>query len=146
MKILFYGHAGIKIEDRITLLIDPWLNDNPLATMKADEVTKADYIIATHNHADHVDVRVHQREVDEEYLDDGAHPGDGGANGGADDAGFGDGRVDAALRSEFGKQAVGDLVGAAAFGDTHADAEDALVAGHLLVQGLVQAISQQQSP
>ena len=55
MKILFYGHAGIKIEDRITLLIDPWLNDNPLATMKADEVTKADYIIATHNHADHVD-------------------------------------------------------------------------------------------
>ena len=54
MKIQFYGHAGVKIEDDLILLIDPWLNDNPLAIMKADEVTKADYIIATHNHFDHV--------------------------------------------------------------------------------------------
>ena len=54
MKIKFYGHAGVKIEDDLVLLIDPWLNDNPLATMKADDITKADYIIATHNHFDHV--------------------------------------------------------------------------------------------
>ena len=53
MKIKFYGHAGIKIEDDLVLLIDPWLNDNPLATMKAEDITKADYIIATHNHFDH---------------------------------------------------------------------------------------------
>ena len=54
MKIKFYGHAGVKIEDDLVLLIDPWLNDNPLATMKTDDITKADYIIATHNHFDHV--------------------------------------------------------------------------------------------
>ena len=54
MKITFYGHAGIKIEDDLVLLIDPWLNDNPLATMKAEDITKADYIIATHNHFDHI--------------------------------------------------------------------------------------------
>ena len=54
MKIKFYGHAGIKIEDDLVLLIDPWLDDNPLATMKAEDITKADYIIATHNHFDHV--------------------------------------------------------------------------------------------
>ncbi len=54
MKIQFYGHAGIKIEDNIILLIDPWLNDNPLATIKAEDISKADYIIATHNHFDHV--------------------------------------------------------------------------------------------
>ena len=54
MKIKFYGHAGVKIEDDLIILIDPWLNDNPLATIKAEEIIKADYIIATHNHFDHV--------------------------------------------------------------------------------------------
>ena len=54
MKIHYYGHAGVKIEDDLIILIDPWLNDNPLVAMKADEVMKADYIIATHNHFDHV--------------------------------------------------------------------------------------------
>ena len=54
MKIQYYGHAGIKIEDDLIILIDPWLNDNPLATIKAEEIVKADYIIATHNHFDHV--------------------------------------------------------------------------------------------
>ena len=54
MKIQFYGHAGVKIEDDLVVLIDPWLNDNPLATIKAENITKADYIIATHNHFDHV--------------------------------------------------------------------------------------------
>ena len=51
MKIQFYGHAGIKIEDNLVILIDPWLNDNPLATIRAKDITKADYIIATHNHS-----------------------------------------------------------------------------------------------
>ena len=55
MKIQFYGHAGVKIEDDLIILIDPWLNDNPLATIKAKEISGADYIIATHNHSDHVD-------------------------------------------------------------------------------------------
>ena len=55
MKIQYYGHAGVKIEDDLIILIDPWLNDNPTATMKAEEIGKADYIIATHNHSDHVD-------------------------------------------------------------------------------------------
>ena len=54
MKIQYYGHAGIKIEDDLVLLIDPWLNDNPLATIKAEDITKAEYIFATHNHFDHV--------------------------------------------------------------------------------------------
>ena len=54
MKIQFLGHAGIKIEDNLIILIDPWLDDNPLATIKAKDIIKADYIIATHNHFDHV--------------------------------------------------------------------------------------------
>jgi len=54
MKIHFYGHSGIKIEDNIVLLIDPWVSENPLASIDVENITKADYIIATHNHFDHV--------------------------------------------------------------------------------------------
>ena len=54
MKIHYLGHSGISIEDKLTVLIDPWLNDNPLAKIKAEKIIKADYIIATHNHFDHV--------------------------------------------------------------------------------------------
>ena len=54
MKIQFYGHAGVKIEDDLVLLIDPWLDDNPIAKIKSTDITKANYIIATHNHFDHV--------------------------------------------------------------------------------------------
>ena len=54
MKIQFYGHSGVKIEDDLVILIDPWLNDNPLAIIKAEDITNVDYIIATHNHFDHV--------------------------------------------------------------------------------------------
>ena len=55
MKIHFFGHSGILLEDKLTVLIDPWLNNNPLAKIKAENIIKADYIIATHNHSDHVD-------------------------------------------------------------------------------------------
>ena len=54
MKIQYLGHSGISIEDNLTILVDPWLNNNPLAKIKAESITKADYIIATHNHFDHV--------------------------------------------------------------------------------------------
>ena len=54
MKIHFLGHSGISIQDNLTILIDPWLNDNPLAKIKAGSITNANYIIATHNHFDHV--------------------------------------------------------------------------------------------
>ena len=54
MKIQYLSHSGILIEDNLTILIDPWMNDNPLAKTKAENITKADYIIAAHNHFDHV--------------------------------------------------------------------------------------------
>ncbi len=54
MKIQYLGHSGISIEDNLTILIDPWLNDNPLAKIKAESLTKVDCIVATHNHFDHV--------------------------------------------------------------------------------------------
>ena len=52
MKIHYFSHSGISLEDKLTILIDPWLNDNPIAKIKAENITIADYIIATHNHFD----------------------------------------------------------------------------------------------
>ena len=42
MEIQFLGHAGIKIEDDKIIYIDPWLNDNPLAKIKAEEILKVE--------------------------------------------------------------------------------------------------------
>ncbi len=60
MKITFYGHAclGIQIKD-IHILIDPFISGNPKASHINIETLKADYILLTHAHQDHIlDVEV----------------------------------------------------------------------------------------
>ena len=55
MKITFYGHAslGIQIDDT-NILVDPFITGNPKASgINIDEL-KADYILVTHAHQDHV--------------------------------------------------------------------------------------------
>lgn len=55
MKITFYGHAclGIQIED-IHILVDPFITGNPKASHIDIETLKADYILLTHAHQDHI--------------------------------------------------------------------------------------------
>jgi len=56
IKIKFLGHAGFKItslEGKI-LFIDPWLSGNPLAPVSVDEIDKADFVLVTHDHFDHM--------------------------------------------------------------------------------------------
>lgn len=60
MKITFYGHAsfGIEINGK-HLVIDPFITGNPLAKNIDINSVKADYILLTHAHQDHVlDVEV----------------------------------------------------------------------------------------
>jgi L-ascorbate metabolism protein UlaG (beta-lactamase superfamily) len=53
-KLTYYSHAAWKIETEGTsILIDPFLDDNPTSPVKSKDV-KADYIIITHAHGDHV--------------------------------------------------------------------------------------------
>ncbi len=54
IKLTWLGHATWSIEtDSGVILLDPFLNDNPSATAKADEV-KADLILVSHGHGDHI--------------------------------------------------------------------------------------------
>ncbi|OEK08639.1 hydrolase [Flavivirga aquatica] len=55
MKITFYGHAslGIQIND-INILVDPFISANPKASEINIDTLKADYILVTHAHQDHI--------------------------------------------------------------------------------------------
>ncbi len=53
-KLTYFSHSAWRIETGShTILIDPFLNDNPTSPVKANEV-KADFIIITHGHGDHI--------------------------------------------------------------------------------------------
>ncbi|MFC5735260.1 metal-dependent hydrolase [Cytobacillus gottheilii] len=54
MKVSYHGHSIVKIETNgKTILIDPFINGNELTDLKAEDV-KADVIIVTHGHGDHL--------------------------------------------------------------------------------------------
>lgn len=53
-KLTWYGHAAFRLDTGdYVLLIDPYLSDNPAATIGPDEA-EADYILISHGHSDHV--------------------------------------------------------------------------------------------
>ncbi len=54
MKIKYFGHSALQIKtDKHEILIDPFLDDNPVSTTKSKDV-KPDFIILTHAHGDHL--------------------------------------------------------------------------------------------
>jgi L-ascorbate metabolism protein UlaG (beta-lactamase superfamily) len=55
MKITFYGHAclGIEVGGK-HILVDPFISGNPNAAHIDIETLKADYILITHAHQDHI--------------------------------------------------------------------------------------------
>jgi len=54
MKLTWLGHASWLLEtDRQRILIDPFLTDNPSATITADELDGIDTILVSHGHSDH---------------------------------------------------------------------------------------------
>lgn len=88
MKITYYGHASLGIEvGGKHLIVDPYISANPKAAHIDTNTLKADYILVTHGHGDHVlDVEaiakrtgatiVSNAEIADYYADKGftAHP------------------------------------------------------------------------
>ncbi|WP_289057731.1 metal-dependent hydrolase [uncultured Flavobacterium sp.] len=55
MKITYYGHASLGIEvGGKHIIVDPFITGNPQAAAINLSTIKADYILLTHAHADHV--------------------------------------------------------------------------------------------
>ncbi len=53
-RLTWFGHAALGLETGgYQLLIDPFLHDNPSASIAPDR-TRADYILVTHGHGDHI--------------------------------------------------------------------------------------------
>lgn len=54
VKLTWYGHGAQGLEvDGIKILVDPFLSDNPAASITPDRVA-ADYILLSHGHGDHL--------------------------------------------------------------------------------------------
>ena len=55
MKLKYLGHSAFELrsDSGLIILIDPWLDGNPQALVSSDEL-KADYIVLTHAHNDHI--------------------------------------------------------------------------------------------
>jgi L-ascorbate metabolism protein UlaG (beta-lactamase superfamily) len=54
LKLTYYGHSVFLLDDGTTkLIIDPFLNGNPVAPVKPEQVN-VQYIVVTHGHGDHL--------------------------------------------------------------------------------------------
>ncbi len=56
-RLTWHGHACFVLEtdEGSRIMFDPWLDDNPVADIKTDDVDELDFILVSHGHSDHFD-------------------------------------------------------------------------------------------
>jgi len=56
IKLTWLGHAAFRIETPggKTILLDPWIMSNPMCPEKEKDVKRADIMLCTHGHFDHI--------------------------------------------------------------------------------------------
>lgn len=54
-RLTFHGHSAFELVTSAgyKLFFDPWLNGNPVADIRVDDIETADYILVSHGHGDH---------------------------------------------------------------------------------------------
>lgn len=53
LRWLGHGAWQLTTSTGKVFLVDPWLNGNPVAAVKLEELPQADYVLVTHDHFDH---------------------------------------------------------------------------------------------
>jgi L-ascorbate metabolism protein UlaG (beta-lactamase superfamily) len=54
MEIIYYGHSAFVLNGSRSVYIDPFLSGNPSAALSVKDIDKADMVIVTHDHGDHM--------------------------------------------------------------------------------------------
>lgn len=56
MKLRYFSHSAFQVttDSGLVLLIDPCFDDNPTSPVKSNDIEKADFIVLTHAHGDHI--------------------------------------------------------------------------------------------
>jgi len=55
-KVKWLGHAAFQITSGqgTVILVDPWITGNPMCPVKVEDIKKADLVLVTHDHFDHM--------------------------------------------------------------------------------------------
>lgn len=53
--LTWHGHScfTLRTDDGTVVLFDPWLDENPAADVRADDLERVDYVLVSHGHFDH---------------------------------------------------------------------------------------------
>lgn len=56
-QLTWHGHSCFSLvtEEGARVMFDPWLDDNPKADIRADQVDELDFLLISHGHFDHFD-------------------------------------------------------------------------------------------
>lgn len=54
VKATWLGHSAVLLEGSRTVIIDPFLTGNPCASCSPKDIKKADLVVVTHHHGDHL--------------------------------------------------------------------------------------------
>ena len=54
MQITWLGHSALKIVGSRTIYVDPFLTGNPRASLRVQDIDRADVVIVSHDHGDHL--------------------------------------------------------------------------------------------
>ena len=54
MTITWLGHSALRLQGSRTVFIDPFLSGNPKASLRAQDIARADVVVVSHDHGDHL--------------------------------------------------------------------------------------------